>query len=290
MRGIRHLAASALLTLGLALGSGGFAAAATISGSAGSSSNPISLISGKLVSGSLTGSSAGNFAYYSYNYSGDGSPDTLTLSLNTENPAISNSVGINLWQNGSEVETMNATGSAPGTNTLTFFSGTAGPVLVQVYNYANGTPVAYQLAFTGANAAAASPAGASTSPASSPSSTATPTKSGTASNPTELKGSMSGRLMGSTAGSYVYYTLPYAGDGSTQTVNLSFAPNDPAAANALFIAVYQNGNQLTLAQGSEAGPPGQLAVSYSSATQGPVVIQLGNYNPADTMISYTISP
>lgn len=276
MGGLRYLAASALLAFSLALATAGSAGAARATGASGASAeNPIVLIDGKTAGGTLMGSSGGSFDYYSFNYPGNDSESTITLSLNTNDPAVSNAVGINVWQNGSKVANMNAVGEPVGVNSFTFFSTKDSPILVQLYNYADGKPATYQLTISGPK----------TSPASS---APTSRELGSTTNPIPLTGSQTGTLAASAGGSYTYYTLPYPGDGSTQTVNLSFSPNDPATANSLFVVVYQDGAEITTAQGNQGEPPGRLSVDYSSTTSGPVVIQVASYSP-DTTVSYTIS-
>jgi hypothetical protein len=169
-----------------------------------------------------------------------------------------------------------------------FSSTNADPVLVQLYNYTQGEPVSFQVGLTGVTA---SRPAASTAPAAAPASTtvASAIGSGTANNPIELKETASASLPGSVAGSYRFYSLPYAGDGSTPTVTLNFAPGSPDVASAVFVNVYQNGTLLTSAQGSSASIPGQLVVGYTSTTAGLVLIQVANYNAGAT-ISYSLVP
>lgn len=268
----------------LLLGSATTAFAATTGGGE-TPSTAIGLSETAPATGTLTGSAAGAFAYYTFQYPGNGSQGTLTLSISPNDPSTANAVGVNVYQAGATLATANAVGPTPGTNSVTFSSTTAGPILVQVYNYSQGEAVGYQLSLSGITAPAATPS-SSTAPTSSPA----PAPAGaSASSPISLTGARSGQLPGNTAGSYVYYTLDYPGDGSTQTVNLSFSPAGADVANAVFLNVYQNGTLLTSVQGTAGPALGQLVASYSSTTKGPVLIQIANYNAAST-ISYTISP
>jgi hypothetical protein len=113
---------------------------------------------------------------------------------------------------------------------------------------------------------------------------------GSSAKPFELKTSATGTLAGNVSGNYVNYSVPYAGDGSTQLLTFSFSPNGPDNANGIFINVYQSGQTLSTFQGNDNGsnPTGTVTLQFSSATAGPVDIQIGNYNPTGA-INYSIS-
>ena len=112
--------------------------------------------------------------------------------------------------------------------------------------------------------------------------------SGTASSPYVLLGSASGILPGNDDGSYVYYTLPYAGDGSSQTITLGFSPMGHDVGDAVYLLLYQDGNLLASRSAVDSPTLGEIKASFSSSTAGSLLIQVGNYNPWST-ISYTIS-
>lgn len=241
------------------------------------------------VAGNLTGSAAGAFDYYTFPYPGDGSTATLSLNFTPDDPTVSNAVGVALWQGGTEVTSVNGVGSTPGSNSVTFSSTTSGPVLVQVYNYDDGVPVQFQLSLSGVAASAATSSRTAPSASTPAASSASTSANGSASRPFSLTGAMSGSLPGNSAGSYVYYSRSYPGDGSTASVTLTFSPNGADVANGIYVVAYQNGSQIASAHGTDATTPGSLSISYSSTTSGPVVLQIGNYNP-DATISYSISP
>lgn len=245
-------------------------------------------LSGTVV-GNLTGSAAGAFDYYTFTYPGDGSTATLSLSFTPNDPTVSNAVGVALWQGGTEVTSMNGVGSTPGSNSVTFSSTTSGPVLVQVYNYDDGVPVRFALNLTGVASTGATPSRAAPSTSAPATSSASTSADGSASRPFALTRAMSGSLPGNSAGSYVYYSRPYPGDGSTASVTFTFSPNGADVANGVYVVVYQNGSEIASAHGTDATTPGSLTLAYSSTTSGPVVLQLGNYNPTST-ITYSISP
>ena len=268
--------------LALALGLAATAVAATPDGK--TAATALTLSTSTPASGSLVGSGAGSFAYYTFNYPGDGSIGTLTLTVSPTDTATLNAVGVNVFQNGNQITQATALGSTPGTNAVTFSSTTPGPILVQVYNYNPGVNASYRLSLSDVNTTpSATPVATVT-----PRAIATPTSGGTATNPATLSTSASGTLAGNTAGNFTYYTFSIPGDGSTQTLTLNFSPGGIDVGNALVLSVFQNGTTLVTANGGQASAPGQLSVSFSSTTAGPVLVQIGNYNPSPT-ISYTIS-
>lgn len=280
----RFLRCIAGLVLGLGIVATAFAAAPD----GKSPATAIHLVTGTPVTGSLAGSGAGSYTYYTLNYPGDGSVGTLTLDFSPSDPTTANAFGLNVYQAGNTITSSNAVSSTPGTTAITFSSTTAGPVLVQVYNFNPGVTVSYRLTLTGVNQPTAAPA---------PSPTATPTPAaltgtaggvGSPTNPVPLARSASGVLPGNPAGSFAYYTFEYPGDGSVQTLTLSYSPGGIDVGNAVTLNVYQNGQTLVSTNGGQASAPGQLSVSFSSTTRGPVLVQIGNYNLMNT-INYTIS-
>jgi hypothetical protein len=281
-----RIALGALVALSLIAG----ASAANADGKSAATAMPLTSIA----TGSITGSTTGAFSYYTFNYPGDGSVGTLTISISPSDPVTEVVVGANLYQNGSLLANMNSVGNPPGMNSVTFSSTTAAPVLVQVYNYSSGTPVSFQLQLNGVNQATPAPAATATPliPA-----LATPTLvssapqgDGSPSNPFALNGTATGQLPGNAAGSYVYYTYPVAGDGSTQTLHLTFSPGGGDVGTNVFVTVFQNGTQLVSLKGTtnDNNPPGVLPVSFVSSVAGPVLVQVGNFDATQT-IDYTLS-
>jgi|GEM_PF-5350679 len=82
-------------------------------------------------------------------YPGDGSVGNITLNVTPSDSNTTNAVGVNLYQAGTTLLSMNAVSPKPGTNSGTFSSTTAGPILVQVYNYLPGQNASYAFAITG---------------------------------------------------------------------------------------------------------------------------------------------
>jgi hypothetical protein len=289
----------------LALGVVSGASAATTSGNGSTPSAATTMSPGAAgiltATGSITGSGNGGFAYYTFNYPGHGAVGNLTMSFTPTDPNTSNAVGVNLWQNGVEIASVGgASTSTPGAIATSFTSASAGPVLVQAYDYLPGAPVSFQISLSGLPTS--TPSSTTSGSSSTPSSTTSGSSStssgsssmssgaGTASAPTALTKAMSGSLQGSGTGAFAYYTVPYPGDGSTRTVAVSFSPSDLDTSNGFFVTIYQNGAVIGSSQGTNnGGTPGVLSVPFGSTVNAPAVIQLANYNPGTT-ISYTISP
>jgi hypothetical protein len=269
----RLLSAIAAVALALGLVSGAFAAT-----NAGTSPSSAPSLTGT-GSGSFTGSNTGSFNYFTFDYPSGSPTGTLTLSFSPSDPATANAVGVDLWQNGSLIASMNGTNNPPGSRSLTFSSPSSGPVLAQVYNYAPGTTVDYQLTLSGLPSVTSSTSSGSAGMATgSSSATAAP----------DLTGPMSGSLAGSSAGAYNYFTIP-SFSGGTGSVTVTFTPTSMFVANGFYVVFYQNGNQIGSAHALDATTPGTLTASYSSGTSGPVLVQLGNYTP-NTTVNYTINP
>jgi hypothetical protein len=283
---VARIALGALVALSLIAG----VSAANADGKSPASAMPLSTIA----SGSLAGSTSGSFSYFTFNYPGDGSTGTLTLSITPSDPVTEGVVGTNLYHNGTLLATMNAVGSTPGVNAVTFSSTTPGSVLVQVYNYSSGTPVNFQLQLAGVNQATPAPVATATplNPA-----LATPTAissstsgDGSSGHPFALNGNATGQLPGNSAGSFVYHTFASTGDGSTQTLHFTFSPGGADVGTGVFVTVFQNGTQLASvkATDNQGNPPGIVPVSFISSIAGPVLVQIGNYSPTQT-IDYTLS-
>lgn len=268
---------SGIAAVVLALGTIGGAMAATSDGM--SPETAISLVGTQ--SGSSVGRGAGAYTYYTFNYPGHGSVGTITLSFWPNDPPAANAVGVNVYQNGTLLATMNGVGNPRGTHALSFSSATAGSILVQVYNFTSGVPVYFQLSLSGVNPTPPSMASTS-SPAVSPATTSSSSRTG-------LVAPASGTLKGNGAGSYAYYTIDSGGSGVAQSVNLTFSPSSTSVASGVYVVAYQDGSQIGSARGTDASQPGNLTAWYVPNAIGPVLIQVGNYTPGTT-ISYTISP
>lgn len=245
------------------------------------------------VSGQLASNSGGAFALYQFNYPGDGSAVTLTLTTNISAPLDSGAAGVNIYQNGNLMTS--ASRSGPFTATAIYSSSTSGPLVVQVFNYDPVNSISYTLTPQGLptqSSSSTSTTSATTTTATAASAT-TPTTSSSSSSSTSMSGTpqaltgpVSGRLVGNSGGAFALYQFNYRGDGSAVMLTLTTDTATPLASGAAGINIYQNGARVTTS--SQSGPF-QVTAVYSSSTGGPVVVQVFNYDPANP-ISYTLTP
>ena len=268
---------SGIAAIILTLGTIGSAIAAPNDGT--SPETAISLVGTQ--SGSSVGRGSGAYTYYTFDYPGHGSVGTMTLTFWPNDPPTANAVGVNVYQNGTLLATMNGVGNPRGTHALSFSSPTSGPILAQVYNFTSGVVVYFQLSLSGVN-----PTPTSTTVTSSPVDAGASTPS---TSRADLVTPVSGTLPGNAAGSYAYYIIQSGGSGVAQSVNLTFSPSSASVASGVYVVAYQDGSQIGTAHGTDASPPGNLTAWYVPHTIGPVLIQVGNYTPGTT-ISYMISP
>jgi hypothetical protein len=222
----------------------------------------------------FTGDVGGAFRYYTLDYGTWGRVGKLAISTTPGDPDTSHAVGVNLWKDGSLVATGSALGSTPlgatpGTNSIAFAAPTFGPILVQVFNYAHGSDVSYQLDLTWVGPTAVTTGQAATLASARESET------------------LSGSLAGNRAGSFVNREFWSPGDGSTQSVSLAFAPSGPDVGSAVFLNLYQNGALIGSGKGVDA-QSGLLTVDFPALTEGPVLVQVNNQNDG-TAITYTLA-
>lgn len=280
MRWVLRSGAALLLALGMVATA--FAAAPDGKTAATAIPLPASVSS----SGTLTGSANGSFAFYTFDYPGKETTGTITLNVTPTDSNTTNAVGVNLYQNGATLKTMNALGSTSGSNFGIFSSPTAGPMLVQVYNYLPGQAASYNFTITGVTAPAAAMSPSTVSPASVTGSVATPsTRNGgsTAATAVSLPASVgaSGTLTGSGNGTFAFYTFNYPGNGTTGTITLDVTPNDSNLTNAVGVNLYQNGGTLK-SMNALGTTSGTNSTTFSSATAGPILVQVYNYLPDQT--------
>ena len=235
-------------------------------------------------SGTITGSGAGSFNYFMFQYPGDSSYGTVSVTYSPTDEPTANAFGVTLYQGDVQLNTMKGISATVGMNSMPFTGGsTAGPILVQVYNYNPGVAVSYTLTLSGVKQTMAAPPPA---PAQVPAPVASP--AGTSVNsPGSLTTPISNTLAGSTAGSFATYTVSYPGDDSVQSIHLYFSPGGPDVGAAVFVTIFQNGSQIVSLDGAQGPTTGQLVVNYSSTSSAPITVQLANYS--GSTISYTIA-
>jgi hypothetical protein len=102
-----------------------------------------------------------------------------------------------------------------------------------------------------------------------------------------LSGTAAGSLIGTTGGTFTYYTFNYPGDGSQGSLALTFSPGDQATANGIGVTLWQAGSQFKSISGV-SNVPGANSTTFSSTTPGPILAQVYNYNPG-VAVSYQLA-
>ncbi|HVC33037.1 MAG TPA: hypothetical protein VNL16_05960 [Chloroflexota bacterium] len=234
----------------------------------------IPLPSSLSASGTLQGTSEGSFVFYTFNHPGGSSPSAIALTVSPSDSNTTNAVGVNLYQNGVNLLSMNALGAAvSGSKVGSFSPTTAGPILIQVYNYLPGQAASYNFSITGVT----QPATTGTTSASG-STAASTGKTATTARPLPANLSASGTIVGSTNGDFTYYTFNYPGNGVTGTVALTVSPSDSNTTNAVGVHLYQGTNTL-LSMNALGAVSGSKLGTFASPTAGPVLVQVYNYLP-----------
>jgi hypothetical protein len=226
-------------------------------------------------SGTLVGNRAGSFAYYTIDYPGDYRVLTIELQFAPADPVTKLAFGFNVYGPNGYVIGHGAEQDEEAETPvqLQYSDGNEATWLVQVYNYLNNYPVSYSLVVNGL-------------PESSPSPAPTPTAAPAVDVPAELDLQMAGALVGSRAGSFAFYELDYAGDGSEVALKMSFTPDDPIIARGVGLVVY--GPSGEVAHGQPTGRPGERQLVFQSDEPGRYLIQVFNYIEG-AVITYSIA-
>jgi hypothetical protein len=224
-------------------------------------------------SGVLAGSPAGSFESHEIAYPGGEEELVIVMVYSPRDPSYASAIGFNLYEpDGAEHRA--AWVDEDGVLRLTYAAEEAATLLIQVYNYAELT-VGYDLAATGVGAPAGAPAVAEA---------AAEATNGVAA---ALDERATGAIVGNTGGAFAAHTVSYAGDESTVTVTLTYAPADPSFTGALGFVIYSpSGAQVA------AGAPGdtheELTASLVSDEAGAYIIQVFNYTDG-VLMTYSLT-
>lgn len=211
------------------------------------------------LSGTLTGSRAGAFAYYRIEYPGDDRVIAIELSVTPGDPATMRGVGINLYgPNGFKMGELVPIGSGVA---VLYGDKVRATWIVQVYNYLPDVTVQYSIVAKGLPEVQAPAVRAATAPVMAPAPAAAPR--------------MSGTLLGNRGGAFARIPLEYAGDGSEARYKLIFSPDDPVVANGVGLTVYGPGGRAWA--GQPTGTPGERVVTFSSGAAGRYELVVHNY-------------
>ena len=237
----------------------------------------VTMQEGEALSDTLVGRRAGAQALYLLPYPGDGREATVEVSTPAAHPLVLAAFGFNVYnQSGERVGGGSVTATSPE-HVLRFAgaSDAPGEWTVQVYNYAEGTPLSYRIVATGLGAKeeVTAPTVVAEQP---PQPEEVPS----------LDGVVTGTLAGDRAGAHARFRLPIATDGEDVTVRLRFSPDDPATSAGLGFTVYAPSG--VAVPGEPTGVPGERVAHLAAASAGDYLVLVHNYVPSTSM-SYTLS-
>jgi hypothetical protein len=228
-------------------------------------------------SGSLVGSSSGAFSFFDLDYPGGEWPMTVSLSYSPVNSLPSEAFGFNVYHNGDLVvrATESSRSGDTGTATATISAITPDKYTLQIVNYAQGVTANYAIGVNGLTGSISEASGNSES------------NKAIGLNATVTGGH--GKLAGSGAGSFGYYSINYQGNNETIAVVLSFTPGLGVAGTGIGFTVYGPDGSVT---NSMAGPgrnsdEGVEWAKITSDKAGYYGVQVFNYVPGITS-EYTV--
>lgn len=248
------------------------------------------------LTGRLEGNSGGSFAFYKFDYPGDGSTATVNVQITPDDPNVLRNAGIVIFAPNGRVlvrggQQPRLSPNASG-NVIFNDPNQRGSYVVQVFNYNPGTTIDFTIWVTGvplpsASAAPAPAAPAAAAPAAQP--TAAPA-SGNASPPAEGSNSYNGHL--APGGHTALYEFNYPGDQSVYTIGLNVTPNDPNVMRNAGFRVYGPAvGKVYVTGGYQGGLVPNVSGNVISKDAGTFVIQVYNYSqsPVDYTVTLTTS-
>jgi len=229
------------------------------------------------VFGSLTGNSAGAYAFYRFDYPGNFWVAKLTLSFSPDDSVVHRAIGLIIYAPDSTAYTSSIT-TTLGLQQVRFAADLAGSYLVQVFNYAQGYTINYTLTTQGIPLPPLAPP-----PVTPPAGVDNTTPAGAI----PLGQSVSGSVTGSGGGAFAYYTFFYPGDESQVSLDMTVWPADSFLNRGQGFNVYLGGRRIAKS-GQDKDDIGRLTARFSSVLAGNVLIQVYNYNPGLTT-QFTLS-
>jgi hypothetical protein len=270
-----------LLALGLVA-----TASATAAGDGITAATAISLPASLSATTTVVGSSGGAFVYYTFTSSSVTSAATLAVTVNPASPQAASGAGVNLYHAGSLIASTNGVNSSPsGVAKSVSFGASAGPVLVQVYNYLAGQPLTISFTVSGIGPVVP-PASTASAPSAPMQSAPTPTTPAApagfvAASPSTLI--TWGSIVGSAGGAYNYYTFTTPANRATGTITLVVNPPDPVTNRAVGVNLSQNGIAIASLNTASA-VPGVNSAGFPLTTAGSVLVQVYDYEPGVTAV------
>jgi len=255
---IRKTVGSILLVLALTL----LGAGAVLAGPDPAQADP--LYNETPISGTLTGSRGGAFAYYKVNYPGNGNVVSVELSVSPGDPAAMKGISLKLYSaSGTELGVVVPTGTGLA---VPYSDDTQGTWTVQIGNYLDGVTVAYTIVAKGLPKVQTPVK--ETAPA-APQAANRPAVTVKAPTPSV------GALAGNNAGAFARIELDYPADGSEMHVTLNYSPADPATRRGVGLTVYGPNGQSW--KGQPGATPGEIKAIVASSAAGKYEAVVWNY-------------
>ncbi len=232
--------------------------------------------------GSLVGSAAGAFHYYTLRYPGGNSSLTITMNVTPVYTGQGQAYGFNVYRaNPSNGQTTLVASGVPVaqdaysmTLSATITERSAATYLLQVLNYWPGTSISYGITATGL-AGPTIVARGNTDP-------------GHAIVLNSARPGATGTLTGNRGGAYNFYLVSYPGNQSSLNLSLTFSSLGGASPSAVGFNVYQGASLVATVNPIDDGTGVQSAVwSYQNPDPTTFGIQVFNY-AQDATVSYTI--
>jgi hypothetical protein len=238
--------------------------------------NPEVLRPGEELTGTLPGSPAGSFAFFAVDYPGGDQELVVRMTPRPADPSVARQIAFNVYGPDGLVGSSQVPSEGdPSVREFRYSDSDPVQLLVQIYNYTLTDTITYTIVATGITERGPMPAATPPPPPEAP--VTLP----------EAGAPVSGTLVGSLAGAFDTYDLPYPGDGSDVTVEATIAPDDPVLANAVGFNIYAPSGRL-IAESTTRSTPGQRQATFSSDDAGTYTIQIYNYTDG-TPVSYTLT-
>ncbi len=232
------------------------------------------------IGGSITGSSAGAFQYYTLHYPGGDTPLSVTMNATPPYPGPGQALGFNLYRIGpgnvsgspAATSSLTAADSTSATYSATLTGRSAADYQLQVFNYWSGVAVSYGIQVTGLAGPAPVVSGN--------------TDAGHAVVLTSAQPGARGTLVGNGGGSFNYYLVAYPGNQSKLALSITYPSLGSASPSALGFNVYDGSNLVARINPSDDGTgifSGEWG--YQDANAKTFGIQVFNYAPG-VSVSY----
>ena len=220
-------------------------------------------------SGSLVGSSSGAFSFFDLDYPGGDLPMTISVSYSPASQLSSDLFGFNVYRNGELVvrATENSRSGDTATAMATISNVTPDRYTLQITNYANGVNASYAVGVTGLTGSIVEASG-----------------NDSGDRAVGLNAGVNGghgKLDGSGAGSFAYYSFNYQGNNERVGVVLSFTPGLSTTGTGIGFNIYGPDGYVSSSIAG-AGRNANEGVEYAhlqSDRAGYYAVQVFNYVP-----------